>query len=153
MNTGTLWRCPKCKRQFRKRKQLHSCVSYSVRDHFKDKPAARKQTFDRLIAKARQFGPVRTDAVKSLITISGRFHFAAVYVRRNSLTLEFVLERKLSDRRIEKVQKVLARYSHFVRLTGLEDVDTQLVNWLQEAYFVTGPLRDDEKPTLFRSQR
>ena len=129
---------------------MHSCVSFAVRDHFKDKPPTRKQTFDLLIDNARQFGRIRTDAVKSLITISGRFHFAAVYVRKHSLTVEFVLERKLSHERIEKVQKVLARYSHFVKLTGPEDVDGQLINWLEEAYFLTGPLREEEKPTLFR---
>ena len=104
-----LWIGRKCRRQFGKKNQLHSCVSYLVQDHFKGKPLALKETFDRLIKQARRLGPVETDAVKSLITLSGQYHFGVVYVLKNSLTIEFVLERKISDERIVKPQKLLNR--------------------------------------------
>jgi len=149
----TTWTCPKCKRQFGKKKQWHSCLSYSVEDHFKDKSPELKKTFDSLEQRARRFGPVRTDAVKSLITLSGQSHFAAVYVRKNSLSVEFALERKLSDERIEKSTKLLNRYCHFVNLTKPQDVDKQLMAWLEEAYFLTSPAEDNEKPTLFKRKR
>jgi hypothetical protein len=34
---GTLWRCPKCKREFVKRSQSHSCALASVDSHFASK--------------------------------------------------------------------------------------------------------------------
>lgn len=112
-----------------------------------------KTTFDVLIEQARKFGAVRTDAVKSLITLSGKYHFAAVYVLKNSLTIEFVLDRKISADRIVKTQKLLNRYSHFVKLADPIDVDKQLMSWLEEAYSLSTSTEKKEKATLFKGKR
>lgn len=151
--SATLWVCPKCKRRFGKKKQWHSCASYSVGDHFKNKLPILRETFNLLFKQTQNFGAVRTDAVKSLITLSGQYHFAAVYVLKNSLTIEFVLERKISDDRIVKTQKLLNRYSYFIKLNGPDDVDAQLIDWLAEAYYLTSSPEKDEKPTLFKRKR
>ncbi len=94
-----------------------------------------KEAFDYLIAKIQQYGPIRIDAVKSSINIAGKYHFAMVYVLRNSLNLEFIFDRYLDHRRIFRTQKLgPAKYSHVVKLVHIQDVNAQLLRWLRKAY-------------------
>ena len=137
--TSTRWRCSKCGRRFTKRNQWHSCVSYSVDDHFQGKPAALRETFDFLTARVRKVGPFRIDAVKSSINIVGKYHFAAVHVLRSSLTLGFLLNRRLNDTRIVRVEEVgTKKYLHIVRLAHRKDVDARIAKWMKEAYALRG---------------
>ncbi|MFQ5875082.1 MAG: DUF5655 domain-containing protein, partial [Dehalococcoidia bacterium] len=130
-----LWKCPSCGRQFPKKNQRHSCTSYSIDDHFRDRPISLEETFNFLIAQIRKrCGPLRVDSVKTAINLTNRYHFAMVYVRKSMLNLEFVLGRVLDDQRVVRTQKLGTRHVHVVRLCQPEDVDTQLLSWLQEAY-------------------
>ncbi len=53
-----LWRCPNCGREFARSGQSHSCVKYSVEDHFRGKPAELKKMFDLLVRELELSGPV-----------------------------------------------------------------------------------------------
>lgn len=135
MTTKTLWRCPKCGRLFAKTRQSHSCAPQPVDQNFEGKPACLKEVFDELLRQVRQYGPVRTDAVKSSIHFASKHRFAAVHVLRNSLSLEFILDRKLEHQRILRSQKFGKKsYSHFVKLAHKEDIDGELMRWLRRAY-------------------
>ncbi|MFQ5798135.1 MAG: DUF5655 domain-containing protein [Bacteroidota bacterium] len=135
MNAKTLWKCPKCGRQFPKKHQWHSCVFYAVEEHFVGKPPSLNKAFDYLIAKIRQFGPIRIDAVKSSVNIAGKYHFATVFVLRNSLDLQFIFDRYLDHRRIFRTQKLgPAKHSHVVKLVHKQDVDAELLRWLRKAF-------------------
>ncbi len=138
----TLWRCPKCGRRFSNRNQWHSCVSYSIEDHFRGKPTSLKEIFDLLLTKLKRYGPVRIDAVKSSINIAGKRHFAGVNVRKDSLNVGFLMNRELRDERIFRSQSLGGkRFGHVVKLGRIEDVDAQLMGWLKEAYSLSRPSR------------
>lgn len=129
------WQCPKCGRRFSHRNQWHSCVSYSIQDHFRGKPASLKRIFDSLLKELRAYGPVRIDAVKTSINLAGKSHFGGVRVGQDSLNVGFVLHRVVKDKRIVRKLKVdRNKFVHTVNLTRLEDVDAQLLGWLREAY-------------------
>ncbi len=100
-----LWDCPECRRKFARHNQSHSCVSVSVDDHFRGKAEELRGTFDRLVEGLKQSGPVRVDAVKSAINLADRFHFAMIYIHRDSLTVEFALDRQLAGPRILRTTK------------------------------------------------
>ena len=89
--------------------------------------------------KLRQNGPVRVDAVKSGINLAGKSHFGEVHVLRDSLNLTFVLNRKIDNPRIRRVQKITEKtYTHNVNLKEPSDVDEELLNWLNEANLQKG---------------
>ena len=134
-SVGSLWKCPNCGRRFANRNQWHSCVSYSVDDHFRGKPAALKETFDFLLQKVGEFGHVRVDAVKTSINIAAKSHFAGVQVLKTSLKLGFMYDRPLDDKRILSSQQLSdTNWSHTVSLAQKADVDAQLLDWLRHAY-------------------
>lgn len=138
------WRCTKCGRRFAKRNQWHSCVSHSIKNHFRGKPEYLRRIFDRLVARLRRLGAVRVDAVKSSINLASKSHFGAVRVLKNSLNLGFLLDRKVESQRILRTEKVgERRFGHSVKLSRLEDVDEQLMEWMKEAYSLskTSPVK------------
>jgi hypothetical protein len=88
-----------------------------------------------LIKELEKFGPLRVDAVRTSINLIAKHHLGGVRALRDGLRVGFVLERKLTDRRILRSEWVgRVRYAHSVRLTSPEEVDAQLLSWLKEAY-------------------
>lgn len=60
-----MWTCPKCKREFSKTNQSHSCKVYPLENHFKGKEQVGKPLFDAFVEKVRQeVGPVKIDSPK-----------------------------------------------------------------------------------------
>jgi hypothetical protein len=132
---ATLWRCPRCGRQFRTRNQSHSCVSYTVESHFEGKPSAVRALYDLLLAEVRRFGPVRVDAVPSGINFAASSHFAGVQAQRRGLRVGFILERELDDPRMVRTEPLgPSKRAYSVRVDAPTDLDEQLVGWLAEAY-------------------
>ena len=132
-----LWDCPRCGREFAKRNQWHSCLAHTVDHHFRSKDRQLRQTYELLIARLREFGPLRVDAVKSSINLVSKYHFGGIAVRRNYIRLGFLAEETIEDDRIVRTQpQGPKRVSHWVRLCSPGDVDDRLVSWLKKAYNV-----------------
>lgn len=137
MSNRKFWKCPECGREFRRKGQSHSCLSYPIEYHFQGKPSCLKATFDYLLEKLKEFGPIRIDSVKTAINLAARAHFCMVYVQKNSMKLEFLSDRAIKDERIIRDQKIHDNaYIYFVKLSKIEDVDAQLLAWLKEAYIL-----------------
>src|SRR3989337_1877277 len=120
MSSRRFWKCPNCGRYFRKKGQMHSCVSVSVEEHFKNKPAKLRSIFDLILRELGKNGTVRVDAVKSGINFAGESHFGGVQVLKDNISLGFLLDRKVENPRIRRVQKITeTTYVHTVNLREL----------------------------------
>ena len=75
-----LWRCPVCGREFAHPNQWHSHAGRPIDAHFQGRPEARL-IYDELVKKLNEFGPLRTDAVKTSINLIARRHLGGVRVR------------------------------------------------------------------------
>ena len=129
------WKCPKCGREFSKKNQWHSCVLFSVEDHFKNKAQKLKKIFDFVQREIKKFGEIRIDAVKTSINFGGKSHFCVIFVLKNYLKLEFVLNKRIKNSRIIRVRGPTNKlFTYTIRLEKLEDVDEILINWLRESY-------------------
>lgn len=132
---ATLWRCPSCGRRFAKSRQLHSCVAYSVNDHFAGRPPVVREMFEKVVAAAEQSGPVRLDAVKSGIKLATHYHFAVASPRKDGLKLELLMDGAPADPRVlTSLQLGPAKYAWYLTLTSPADIDRQLKRWLARAY-------------------
>ncbi|MBI3466325.1 MAG: hypothetical protein HY000_25215 [Planctomycetes bacterium] len=130
------WKCPNCGRAFAKNNQWHSCEVHTVEDHFRGKPPVLKKTFDRLVARLGELGPLRVDAVKSTIHFfASKFCFGGVYVRKDHVRLSFLCEDAIQDTRIVRTLRVgPRRVGHRVKLTSPSDVNERLMSWLRKSY-------------------
>ncbi len=109
----------------------------SLQDHFKGKSKELKKIFDCLIREIDSFGRVYVDVVKSAINLGTKYHFAMLYIRKDSIKVEFELDRIIKDVRISKVNKITShKYLHYVILKEKDDIDKPLIDWLRKAYLL-----------------
>lgn len=104
-------------------------------DHLKNKAPIVTKIYERLIRELQKLGPLKIEPHKTSIHLINRFGFAGVYTRLDYINLELHLDHKLISKRVSKVEQASAnRFHHTILLTSEKDIDTELLNWLKEAY-------------------
>ncbi len=107
----------------------------TVNSHFEGKAPTIRAIYDQLLIGIRAFGAVDEMPKNTSIHLENTTGFAGIYPRKNYITLHFSLNREIKDPRITKAEQVSARrFKHTVKLTGVADVNVQLLTWLREAY-------------------
>ena len=108
--------------------------SFTIESHFEGKDSVRR-IYDRVLKQARRFGPVIEDPKKTSIHLVNRTAFAGVATRQHALILTIKSDRNLLSPRIHKSEQTSAqRFHHQVKVNSPAEVDSELVNWLKDAY-------------------
>ena len=96
-----------------------------------------RETFDRLLAAVREFGPVTVLPERTRIALHVRMSFAALFPRQRWLDAHVVLARRLESPRFRRVDIYSPRnVVHLFRLASPAEVDDEVRRWLAEAYAV-----------------
>ena len=97
---------------------------------------ALRPLYDRLIAEACQLGADVEVAVKKANTsLRRRKQFALVQPStRTRVDLGLILPGRAASGRLEAAGSFNAMFTHRVKLAGLDEVDHELLGWLEEAY-------------------
>ena len=112
---------------------------FTVKSHFDGKDSAVRQTYDRLLKAAEKFGPVAEEPKKTSIHLVRKTAFAGVATRKSAIVLTIKSDRKLTSSRIHKSEQTSAsRFHHEVKLTSPAEVDSELMQWLKDAYALSG---------------
>ena len=138
----TRWVCPNCDREFASANQAHVCVpGITVDDLLARHPRWVGEIYGAVIGHLKTLGPVHEDAVNVGIFLKGDRKIASFRPRVRSVLLSFFLPYELGDPRIARALPVAAgRIAHMINLTSADQVDSQLQEWLTEAYdFNTSP--------------
>lgn len=131
------WRCPECARKFARKSQAHSCKTVSLESHLAAASPEVTRIYLALERLIREFGQFSAVPTKSQITLLARTTFAGVIVRKKWLNLVFILTREIEHSRITRIERTSPRTCvHTVQLRSVRNVDTQLREWLREAYQV-----------------
>ena len=131
----TTWTCPKCQRFFRNANQYHSCDTGSLEDHFITKPTYLKEIYTQLIEILEGIGPTQLQVIKSAIYLKKRSTFVAIKARKDHLMIEFSLNKEMNHSKIEKTMRMSDhRVVHIIHLTHQDEIDQQLIKWLEQAY-------------------
>src|SRR5437588_2288979 len=108
--------------------------AFAIESHFEGNHSVRR-IYDRLLKDAQRFGPVMEEPKKTSIHLVNRTAFAGVATRRHALILTIKSDRKLSSPRIHKSEQTSAKRFHYqVKVNSPAEVDSELVNWLKDAY-------------------
>src|SRR5580692_8058314 len=110
-------------------------MEYTELNHLEDKELVVTQIYKQLINELQKFGQLKIEPKKTSIHLGNRFGFAGVYTRKNYINLEVHLNYKLASQRVSKVEQASAnRYHHIIKLTNIDEIDRELLNWLRQAY-------------------
>lgn len=111
---------------------------FTVKNHFEGKSPNVANTYDQLLKELRKFGPVTEEPKKTSIHLVNKSALAGVATRKDYLVLTIKSDRKLTSSRIHKTEQVSAkRFHHEVKLMSPENIDSELLEWLEEAYKIS----------------
>ena len=129
-----LWTCPKCGKQFVNRNQFHSCKRRQVGDAFLNKPAWIRDLFDQFLKLANAGGAVRTVPNGDWLSLMVRVRFASIRPRKKWLDVTLWLPRRCESARFRRVETICPGvHAHTVRLVRPDDLDAELVGWVEQA--------------------
>lgn len=112
---------------------------FSVAQHFEGKDLIVGAIYNRILIEVRKFGTIVEDPKKTSIHLNNKSAFAGIRTQKNSLILNIKSAAPIKSTRFPKTEKVSAsRYHQEVKLTFPDEVDAELVNWLKEAYLISG---------------
>lgn len=131
---ATKWTCPKCKRQFERTGQTHSCRLFPIEQHFAGKDGG-KLLYEKLLKAMKKCpGPLKVESLTCCIHFVSSYTFAAVKVYKQKLLVEFALTEKIQSPRIKKWMPLSGqRYLYYVEIGKESEIDKELMNWITEA--------------------
>ncbi len=131
-----MWTCPKCKREFFRDNQSHSCVVFPIENHFKGKDKIARQLFDDLIKQIeKNIGPIKIESLPCCIHLVSNYTFGAVWVQKEKIRIDFRIDSKIDDPRIYKQEKMsVNRYLYYLDIADKNDIDNKLISWIKKAY-------------------
>lgn len=129
------WECPKCHREFAKKNQQHSCVSYPLANHFKNKDYA-KSLFAYLKQQiTKKIGPVKIESLPCCIHFVSSYTFGACWALRDRIRVDFRRDHKLTTKKPYKMIKMSPnRFLYYFDLKKKQDIDAELLGWMKKSY-------------------
>jgi len=111
----------------------------NVAAHFANRPPEVRAIYRRVLAAARKLGKVVEDPKKTSIHLVRKTAFAGVGTRRDALilTLKSTTDRK-SARIVKHERPSANRWYLEVRLESVDDVDRELLDWLETSWNLSG---------------
>ena len=132
-----MWQCPECKREFKKKKQSHSCIVYPIEQHFKGKDYS-KNLFEKLVRKIEEeVGEIKIESLSCCIHLVSSYTFCGIWLLKNKLRLDFRVDYPIDSKRIIKQEKLSAnRYLYYIELEEEKNIDKELLKWIKDSYFL-----------------
>lgn len=132
-----VWTCPKCQRQFRKTKQVHSCSYYPLQKHLAGKSEAAVALYATLIARLhRSLGSFYIESLPCCIhLVNNAYTFAAVYVMHDKVRLHLASPTPVSNPRINRIFKASnRRWVYSLDVNSPTQINTELISWIRQSY-------------------
>ncbi|MFH1598547.1 MAG: DUF5655 domain-containing protein [Patescibacteria group bacterium] len=135
------WQCPKCKREFTNKNQMHSCVIFPVQEHFVGKTDIARPLYDHLLAKIKKkVGPIKIESLPCCIHLVSHYTFMCVYARKDRIRIHFAHDKRIGSKRIDKAAQVSgSKYMSSLDIYSKKEIDKELITWLKDSYhLITG---------------
>lgn len=131
---SSLWKCPKCGRQFARHGQSHSCKAYPIELHFVGKQNG-KILYEKLKnAIEKEIGPIKIESLECCIHFVNTFTFAAVKILKNKITVDFALKHETKNDRIKQIVPMSAhRFLYVIDIYQENEIDQMLIEYIKEA--------------------
>jgi uncharacterized Zn-finger protein len=135
MTDTDTWTCPRCGRRFRKPNTQHVCERHRVEDHLDRATPHALALYRGLVDLAAECGEFFEEATKTAISLKTPGIFMTIGLRKKWINCSIWLPEPLHHPRIRHNYPVSNMYAVHFRISDPEELDTQLKNWLCQAYF------------------
>ena len=112
---------------------------HTIKEHFENRAPEVKATYAAILRAAKKLGTVKEEAKKTSIHLVRKSAFAGVATRKSALILTLKSDSDISSKRIAKREQASAHRWHLeVKLETPEQVDREVLAWLEKAYELAG---------------
>ena len=116
-------------------RMIASNALYAAPDMFQGKSQAVKNLYDLLLDKLNQIGIFRKTRRETSIAFENRKVFASAMIRNRSIKLVLRANHRIASPRILSIERVADKnYDHTILLESRDEIDEELMKWLEEAY-------------------
>ena len=130
-----MWQCPECGRKFTRDNQSHSCVQHDPELLFIGKGQKVRGLYDSLIQRISSFGEIDAHCGKWNLTFRHLSTFLSVIIEKDHLTLVFITNEPIDEFPVYQTYHHSSnRYSNSVKIESEDEIDDQLIRWLQQAW-------------------
>ncbi|MCP4764201.1 MAG: hypothetical protein GY870_20680 [archaeon] len=130
-----MWKCPICNRSFSRKNQSHSCELFSIeKHHLKKADNNTKKIFEKFIETVKSFGPIEIEPLKNIIALKKISQFCSITVQKKALKILFRNYTQFSNIRFNHTSKQKNMYFYEFYLRKMEDLDSEVENWMRTAY-------------------
>ena len=136
----TVWTCSGCGRDFGAEGQGHDCrPGLTIDEYAADALPFFRPIYDRIEARLTPLdGDLIIDPIDKMVLFKHGGTFATLTSMTKWVAVGFSLRRKLSSGRLSrKVQEYGSKYHHVVNITSPDEVDVELLDWLEEAFYAS----------------
>ena len=117
---------------------IASNIHYSTPDLFQGKSEAVRHLYDLLLDKLNRIGPILKTIKEISVSFKNRKEFASALIRNRSIKLVLRANHKIASPRILRMERVAEKdYDHTILLESRNDIDEELMKWLEEAYLTS----------------
>ena len=132
-----MWQCPKCKREFSKKNQSHSCVVYPIEKHFQNKDYSKKLFKELVNQIEKNIGGVKIESLPCCIHLVSRYTFSGVWLLKDRVRLDFRVPYNIESKRIiNKEELSINRKLYYLEIVEEKDIDDELLGWIRDSYFL-----------------
>jgi hypothetical protein len=104
-------------------------------DPFQPKTVSGQELYQHLLGELNKLGPVNEVKKSLTISLENRKAFASAMIRNQSVKLVLRTNRKITSPRIYSRNRVTEKsFDHTILLESKYDLDSELIQWLGEAY-------------------
>lgn len=130
-----MWQCKKCKREFQKINQAHSCRTFPLEKHFESKKKAKK-LFEFLKARIeKNIGPVKIESLPCCIHFVSTYTFGACWALKDGIRIDFRVNKEIKPKRKHQVNHMSAnRYLYYFDIFDKNEIDSELLGWIKNSY-------------------
>lgn len=136
-NGNTIWKCPRCGKEFAKTSQSHICENVDPEQLFSGKEEQVFVLYLILLDRVEQKMKTIVTATSKSVTLysESRRSFLVISPRRKFLDIWFALERRMDEPWIMKtMQSSKSRFVHYVRLSDSKQITAPLLRAITKAY-------------------
>ena len=129
------WQCPECKRTFPGENQWHSCINKPYDVFMGELSQEVKPLMQEIMRHIEGFEKAKREIVKSGVLFKTNAAFLAIKPSRQWIDVDFILEHKNEEFPIYRIlQSSKHKFWHTVRVDCMEEIDEQLIDWLNASY-------------------
>jgi hypothetical protein len=128
------WTCPKCERVLKNPNAWHNCIKQDLDKLFENKIEILSFLFDKILDNVISWDNVSVSATKNCIVFVSTQTFLVVKPMKKELDLKFYLQTQNEEFPIYKSCEYSGKFEHHIRVSELEEVNSQLINFIKSSY-------------------